>query len=209
MKLRGVIFDLDGTVVENDYDWPRIREELGTGGTSILAYLDSLEGPERSAKWAILESHEAAQTEASVLREGVRELLALLRVRGLSAALVTNNSRPNTEFLLEKFDLAFDCVVTRESGLWKPSGAPFFEVMRTLGLRAGRLRRRRGHPLRRPGRPRRRDRRHLPALRRARAVRRLPRRGLPGRRLPQGPPRIPAGRLRPPRGNGTNRGPRL
>ncbi len=134
MKLRGVIFDLDGTVVENDYDWSLIREELGTGGTSILAYLDSLEGPERSAKWAILESHEAAQTEASVLREGVRELLALLRARGLSAALVTNNSRRNTEFLLEKFDLAFDCVVTRESGLWKPSGAPFLEVMRTLGL---------------------------------------------------------------------------
>jgi HAD superfamily hydrolase (TIGR01509 family) len=134
MKLRGVIFDLDGTVVENDYDWSRIREELGTSGTSILAYLDSLEGPERSAKWAILESHEAAQTEASVLREGVRDLLALLRARGLSAALVTNNSRRNTEFLLEKFDLAFDCVVTRESGLWKPSGTPFLEVMRTLGL---------------------------------------------------------------------------
>ncbi len=134
MKLRGVIFDLDGTVVENDYDWTRIRAELGTGETSILAYLDGLEGPERAAKWAVLESHEAAQTEASVLREGVRELLALLRARGLAAALVTNNSRRNTEFLLGKFGLSFDCVVTRESGLWKPSGAPFLEVLRTLGL---------------------------------------------------------------------------
>jgi HAD superfamily hydrolase (TIGR01509 family) len=134
VKLRGVIFDLDGTVVENDYDWTRIRAELGTGETSILAYLDGLEGPERAAKWAVLESHEAAQTEASVLREGVRELLALLRARGLAAALVTNNSRRNTEFLLGKFGLSFDCVVTRESGLWKPSGAPFLEVLRTLGL---------------------------------------------------------------------------
>ncbi|MBP7705883.1 MAG: HAD family hydrolase [Candidatus Aminicenantes bacterium] len=134
MKLRGVIFDLDGTVVENDYDWTRIRAELGTGETSILAYLDGLVGPERAAKWAVLESHEAAQTEASVLREGVRELLALLRARGLAAALVTNNSRRNTEFLLGKFGLSFDCVVTRESGLWKPSGAPFLEVLRTLGL---------------------------------------------------------------------------
>jgi len=134
VKLRGVIFDLDGTVVENDYDWTRIRAELGTGETSILAYLDGLVGPERAAKWAVLESHEAAQTEASVLREGVRELLALLRARGLAAALVTNNSRRNTEFLLGKFGLSFDCVVTRESGLWKPSGAPFLEVLRTLGL---------------------------------------------------------------------------
>ena len=134
MRIRGVIFDLDGTVVQNDYDWTRIREEIGTGATSILGYLDSLEEPERSAKWTILETHEAEQTEASVLRRGVRELLGLLHTRGIAAALVTNNSRKNAEFLLEKFDLAFDCVITRESGLWKPSGAPFLEVLKTLGL---------------------------------------------------------------------------
>jgi len=134
MRIEGVIFDLDGTVVENDYDWPRIREELGTGAASILGYLDSLEEPERSAKWTILETHEAEQTDASVLREGVRELLGLLRARGIATALVTNNSRKNTEFLLEKFRLSFDCVITRESGLWKPSGAPFLEVLGTLGL---------------------------------------------------------------------------
>jgi HAD superfamily hydrolase (TIGR01509 family) len=136
MRIKGVIFDLDGTVVENDYNWTRIREELGTGATSILGYLDSLEEPERSAKWTILETHEAEQTEASVLREGVRDLLGLLRARGIAAALVTNNSRKNTEFLLNKFGLAFDYVITRESGLWKPSGAPFLEVLRSLDLEA-------------------------------------------------------------------------
>jgi phosphoglycolate phosphatase-like HAD superfamily hydrolase len=64
MRIKGVIFDLDGTVVENDYDWAGIREELGTGKSSILGYLDSLAEPERSAKWAILEDHEARQTRA-------------------------------------------------------------------------------------------------------------------------------------------------
>jgi len=134
MRIKGIIFDLDGTVVENDYDWPGIREALGAGAASILGYLDSLEEPERSEKWTILETHEAEQTEASILRQGVRELLGLLRARGIAAALVTNNSRKNTEFLLEKFRLDFDCVITRESGTWKPSGAPFLEVLRTLGL---------------------------------------------------------------------------
>jgi HAD superfamily hydrolase (TIGR01509 family) len=137
MSIRGVIFDLDGTVVENDYDWPRIREELGTGASSILGYLDSLGEPKRSAKWAILESHEARQTQASVLRDGILELLGMLRSRRIAAALVTNNSRRNTEFLLGKFGLGFDCVITREQGLWKPSGAPFLEVLRTLGLGPG------------------------------------------------------------------------
>jgi len=48
VKLKLVIFDLDGTVVENSYDWPAIRRELGIQGGSILAYLDSLPEPERS-----------------------------------------------------------------------------------------------------------------------------------------------------------------
>jgi len=134
MKIRGVIFDLDGTVVENSYNWPRIREEMETGETSILAYIDSLEEPERSRKRAVLEGHEAEQTEAAVLREGVRDLLGLLRGRGIAAALVTNNSRKNTDYLLNKFGLSFDCVITRESGLWKPSGAPFLEVLKRLRL---------------------------------------------------------------------------
>jgi HAD superfamily hydrolase (TIGR01509 family) len=134
MRIRGVIFDLDGTVVETSYDWTGIRAELGTSATSILEYIDSLEEPDRSRKRAVLEGHEAAQTEAAVLREGVHELLGLLHGKGIAAALVTNNSRPNTAYLLDQFDLSFDCVITRESGLWKPSGAPFLEVLKKLGL---------------------------------------------------------------------------
>ena len=135
MKKQGVIFDLDGTVVETSYDWQKIREEIGAGETSILTYLKSLDEPERSRKRLILERHEAAQTETAVLRGGIRDFLGALRARGVAAALVTNNSRKNTEFLLKKFGLAFNCVITRESGLWKPSGAPFREVLKRLRLK--------------------------------------------------------------------------
>jgi HAD superfamily hydrolase (TIGR01549 family) len=134
MAIRGVIFDLDGTVVENAYDWPKIREELGNGPAPILRYLCGLEEPERSRKWAVLERHEAEQTARSVLRDGMRELLAFLEGRGVRTALVTNNSLKNAEYLLGKFGLRFDRVLTRESGLWKPSGAPFRDVLRTFGL---------------------------------------------------------------------------
>jgi HAD superfamily hydrolase (TIGR01509 family) len=135
VSLRGAIFDLDGTVVENSYDWPGIREELGNAGVPILTYLCGLEEPERSRKWAILERHEAEQTARSVLRDGIRELLAFLKNGGVRAALVTNNSRKNTAALLERFGLGFDRVITRESGLWKPSGAPFREVLAAFGIR--------------------------------------------------------------------------
>lgn len=134
MSIKAAIFDLDGTVVENAYDWVQIRQELGHDGLSILHYLCGLEEPERSRKWAILERHEAEQTARSVLREGMQDLLAFFQARGVRSALVTNNSSRNTGYILEKFGLAFDRVITRESGLWKPSGAPFRDVLEAFGV---------------------------------------------------------------------------
>ncbi|NPV82566.1 MAG: HAD-IA family hydrolase [Candidatus Aminicenantes bacterium] len=136
MKLKLVIFDLDGTVVENSYDWPAIKRELGVPAGSILAYLDSLPEPQKSEKYALLRRYEKEQTENSVLKEGVREFLDWLAATGVNRALVTNNSQDNTRHLLEKFGLEFDLVLTRESGLHKPAGTPFLRVMERFGVRA-------------------------------------------------------------------------
>lgn len=136
MNLKLVIFDLDGTVVENSYDWPAIKRELGVPAGSILAYLDSLPEPQKSEKYALLRRYEKEQTENSVLKEGVREFLGWLAAAGVNRALVTNNSQDNTHHLLEKFGLEFDLVLTRESGLHKPAGAPFLKVMEGFGVTA-------------------------------------------------------------------------
>ncbi|MBA7628529.1 Phosphoglycolate phosphatase [subsurface metagenome] len=48
---------------------------------------------------------------------------------------MTNNSWKNTTYLLRKFKLEFDCVISREKGLWKPSGAPILAALEELGLR--------------------------------------------------------------------------
>jgi HAD superfamily hydrolase (TIGR01509 family) len=125
---------MDGTLIEVPYDWPRIRADLGAAETSILTYLGRLEEPERSRKWAILEAHEADATTRAHLRPGVPHLLKRLGAKGIRTALVTNNSRKNTGILLDKFGLAFDLVMTRDDGLWKPSGAPLIAAMARLGL---------------------------------------------------------------------------
>jgi len=133
--IRAVIFDLDGTVVDAPYDWPEIKLRLETGGTPILTHLEGLPEPERGAKYALLESYEAEATRAAVLRDGVSELLGELAARGVRTALVTNNSSRSVEAILNKFELAFDCVITRDSGLWKPSGAPLSAALEILGAR--------------------------------------------------------------------------
>ena len=135
MKLKGVVFDMDGTVVDVPYDWGKIKAELETQGKPILVYLESLEEPERSKKWRVLEKYEHEATEKATLKPGMREFLDSLSSRGVKKALVTNNSLKNTTYLLRKFKLEFDCVISRERGLWKPSGAPILAALEELGLR--------------------------------------------------------------------------
>ena len=135
MKLKCVIFDMDGTVVDVSYDWSQIKTELMAQGKPILVFLKGLEEPEKSEKWKVLEKYEQEATQKARLKRGMREFLNLLSEKGVKKALVTNNSQKNVSFLLKKFNLEFDCVISRESGLWKPSGAPFLAALKKLGLK--------------------------------------------------------------------------
>jgi HAD superfamily hydrolase (TIGR01509 family) len=132
--IRAVVFDMDGTLIDSTYDWPEIRRRLGVTGSSIIDDLNRLPEPERSRHWAELEEIEARATERATLHEGVPELLDLLSSNHLPTALVTNNNETNTRRLLDRFGLRFEVVLTRDSGLWKPSGAPVAEAVDRLGV---------------------------------------------------------------------------
>jgi len=134
--IRAVLFDMDGTVVDVPYNWPEIKEKLETRGVPILTHLTALEEPERSLKWEILTGYEDEATSRAKLKKGIVELLDLLARRGVRTALVTNNSGKNLRVILERFRLHFDLVLSRESGFWKPSAAPFRTVLERFGLEA-------------------------------------------------------------------------
>lgn len=134
MKLRGFIFDMDGTIVDAPYDWPRIRAELDTGGQTILAHLEGLPEPERTRKWSLLEGFEKIATENASLKPGIPQLMDLLESRDIRVALVSNNSEKNVHFLLRRFHLEFDIVLSRGDGLWKPSAEPFLHVLREWSI---------------------------------------------------------------------------
>ena len=132
--IEAVIFDMDGTLVDSSYDWPAIRRRLGVTGASIIDDLNGLQEPDRRRRWAELEEIEAAATANARIHEGAHELLEVLADHHLPTALVTNNSDANTHRLLDRFGLSFNVIVTRDSGLWKPSGAPITEAARRLAV---------------------------------------------------------------------------
>jgi HAD superfamily hydrolase (TIGR01509 family) len=135
--IRGVIFDLDGTLFDGPYDWPAIKRELGLApkdGT-ILEYFASLSPRERELKERTLRGIEERATRDGRLKPGAEDLLEFLRGKGLRLALVTNNHRRCADTILQRYRLRFDLVQTRESGLFKPSGAALLRAASGIELR--------------------------------------------------------------------------
>ncbi len=131
--IRAVLLDMDGTLIESSYDWPAIRHKLGVEAPSLIDGIEALPDGDRRRAWAELESIERAATATATLKPGAHRLLEALATRGIATALVTNNTSANTSALLDRFGLRFDTVVTRDSGLYKPSGAPLIEACARLG----------------------------------------------------------------------------
>lgn len=136
--LEAVLFDMDGTLVDSAYDWPAIRRRLEIDGPSIIDQINGLPESERRRRWADLEAIERDATARASLKEGVHDLLELLAGLGVATALVTNNSRANARSLLDRYELPFEVVLTRDDGVWKPSGQPFTEALERLGAEPSR-----------------------------------------------------------------------
>lgn len=117
----GIIFDLDGTLLDSALDFDLMRSEMGLpSGRPILESLSDLPRNDLVRCQAILQRHESAGAERAEPLPGVVEFLLELQRRGLRRAIVTRNSRPITLAMLAKLPVPFDPVITREDGPVKP-----------------------------------------------------------------------------------------
>jgi HAD superfamily hydrolase (TIGR01509 family) len=130
------IFDMDGTVFTSYLDWLKIREELNIPpGGNILEeiYKDNRVDKKRLE---ILENYEQENTLKTEPINGISDFIIFLKRENIATALLTNNNRENTYYLLDKFHLDFDLVVTRELKLWKPDPEAFFYAMKKTSCTA-------------------------------------------------------------------------
>ena len=134
--MRGVIFDLDGTLVDSRLDFARIRADLGLPvGAPILETLDALADPEeRERLHARLLRHELDCAAAATLMPGARALLDGLRAAGLKLGIFTRNAREVTTFTLARLALSVDHVVAREDAPPKPDPTGLHDLCARWGL---------------------------------------------------------------------------
>lgn len=124
MNTDGVIFDLDGTLTRPYFDFDRIRAEIGlpdTERTPILEAVAKMSGAERERANAILERHEHEAAHGCELYEDAVEVVERIRGEGVPVAILTRNSRPCTQIVMERHSLRVDWVHTREDGPVKPA----------------------------------------------------------------------------------------
>lgn len=120
---RGVIFDLDHTLVDSQLDFEQMRAEMQLPpGMPILEAISQSSGPHAEHCREVLLRHETAGAERATLLPGVRQLLHGLRERRLPLGIVTRNSRALTALTLQKLDVLqlFSPIFTRDDGPVKP-----------------------------------------------------------------------------------------
>lgn len=135
MPISGIIFDLDGTLVDSGLDFDQMRREMGLPERMpILEGIAELAEADAERCRAILHAHEWAGCERATLLPGVPELLAELDARRLPVGIVTRNSRDVSLATLDRLGVRYDGLLTRDDGPIKPDPWPVTTLCRRFGL---------------------------------------------------------------------------
>jgi len=119
---QGVIFDMDGTLIEPLLDFARLRRELGISPErGILEALDAMDPVDAAPRRKRLLAREMLAAGAAALNPGAIETLDAVRAAGLKTALLTRSAAEAMALVIERFDLKFDLAGAARTGRSSPS----------------------------------------------------------------------------------------
>lgn len=135
----GVIFDMDGTLIQQELDFADIRRQLGVQpGLGLIEAIAAMAPDRRAAADDYLLQREIEGARRSSLMPGARETLDRIRQAHLPTALLTRNAPQAMQIVLDKFALEFDLAWSRDDHCVKPLPDGILSACQRLGLQPAR-----------------------------------------------------------------------
>ncbi|KAM5553410.1 haloacid dehalogenase-like hydrolase domain-containing protein [Rosa sericea] len=139
-RLRGVVFDMDGTLtvpvidfsamykaVLGEKEYIRIRAE-NPSGIDILHHIESWSVEKQQKAYDTVADFERRGLERLQIMPGAAELCGFLDSKNIRRGLITRNVKSAVDLFHERFRLSFSPALSREFRPYKPDPAPLLHI---------------------------------------------------------------------------------
>jgi hydrogenase expression/formation protein HypE len=140
LKIKGVLFDFDGTLTfPGALDFPAIKREMNCPPEfPILEFIETQPEEKKASLFKILELRETQGAAQSRPNAGAETCLAELKRRGIFLGIHTRNSLRSVQRGLGKFEIAriedFRVIMTRDDCIPKPHPDGVIKASDLMGI---------------------------------------------------------------------------
>ena len=134
-QIRGIVFDLDGTLVTSSLDFNLIRSELDCPPeVDLLTYVEGLTLEQKIKAEKIIQKHEQEDAEQSEWIPGAQQFVERCLDCEMPLAILTRNSEYSSNKKIEKNNIPISLLFTRENSLPKPNPSALHEIADLFAL---------------------------------------------------------------------------
>jgi len=134
-KIRGVIFDLDGTLVGSKLNFKKIRQAINCPiNEDILLYVDKAEPELKRVYQEIITQHELEEAKDATWLGDAKLFIEYLEKRQIPMAIVTRNQLSAAQIKIKNNNIPISTLFTRDDAKAKPNPDALIQISKLWQL---------------------------------------------------------------------------